>query len=459
LHFYEGLSVAQVAAELDIPVSTVEARLGAVTELVPAIQRYAADRTSKISENQAAALLSRAARRWSQGRTVGRYLVNAISAAILAFIIIAGGAVLQAQLHLFQTRPPAVTISGPLPPMPKEVIDLIDQSRDPDVVVPFRLRDAKALPPRPRWMVTSSAALRLVSTSDCAATTIRVVDLSTQKDVRPAVTIADCNDTPVILPDGTVLLNDSRAPSPRYFRSGVGVIRYDWRAGRVVNKYPNLTFPPDGGMVSKDGKILYSLDIFPEDRSRGAFLDVTELASGAQFAHIPIVLADTGGVSGGLALSTDGKTLFVNQGYQLASFDARSGAAGPVIPFSDGKSASRATVAPWVPQMTEAEANDGDAGHGIAVDPRGRTVAAVGYSDSQLKGIWLIGTSGRLSVLRRFYQSGVLRDLAFSLDGSVLYAIDASGLVLFDPQTGREIRRFQSPTIAGVYRIAGVQAQ
>jgi hypothetical protein len=109
--------------------------------------------------------------------------------------------------------------------------------------------------------------------------------------------------------------------------------------------------------------------------------------------------------------------------------------------------------------VTEVEADGGDAGHGIAVDPRGRTVAAVGYSDSQLKGIWLVGTSGRLSVLRRFYQSGVLRDLAFSLDGSVLYAIDASGLVLFDPQTGREIRRFQSPTIAGVYRIAGVQAQ
>ena len=62
-------------------------------------------------------------------------------------------------------------------------------------------------------------------------------------------------------------------------------------------------------------------------------------------------------------------------------------------------------------------------------------------------------------MLRRFYQSGALRDIAFSLDGSVLYAIDAGSLLVFDPKTGREIKRFQSPTIAGVYRIAGVQVQ
>jgi hypothetical protein len=109
--------------------------------------------------------------------------------------------------------------------------------------------------------------------------------------------------------------------------------------------------------------------------------------------------------------------------------------------------------------LTEAEANDGDAGHGIAVDPKGRWVAAVGYNDIQLRGIWLIGASGRLPVLRRFYQSGALRDIAFSLDGSVLYAIDAASLLIFDPETGREIKRFQSPTIAGVYRIAGVEVQ
>jgi hypothetical protein len=258
----------------------------------------------------------------------------------------------------------------------------------------------------------------------------------------------------VFLPDGTVLLNHAQALPPRFFRSGLGVIRYDWRSGHIVKQYPNLSLPPDGGLVSKDGNILYSLDIFSGD----TFLDLTDLASGASLAHISIVLPDAGAGSGGLALSTDRKTLFLNEGYQLASFDPVSGVAGPAAPFSGGKTAARSSLPSWLPSMTEVEAN-GDAGHGIAVDPKGRWVAAVGYNDIQLRGIWITGASGRLPVLRRFYQSGQLSDLAFSLDGSILYAIDAGGLVLFDPETGRQIKQFRSPTIAAVNRIAGVQAQ
>jgi hypothetical protein len=338
--------------------------------------------------------------------------------------------------------------------MPKEVINLIDQSGHPGVVVPFELRDAKALPPRSQWIVAPGAALQLVSTSDCSTTTVRIVDPVTQKDVRPGDVLPDCDDTPVILQDGTVLLNHSRSPAARYFRSGLDVIRYDWRAGSIVKRYANLALPPDGGLVSKDGKILYSLDTFSGD----TFLDFTDLASGASLAHISIVLPDGGAGSGGLALSTDRKTLFLNEGYQLASFDLVSGAAGPAVPFSDGKTVARSSLPSWLPSMTEVEASDGDAGHGIAVDPKGRWVAAVGFNDIQLRGIWITGASGRLPVLRHFYQSGQLSDLSFSLDGSVLYAIDAGSLLVFEPKTGREIKRFQSPTI-GVYRIAGVQAQ
>jgi hypothetical protein len=304
-------------------------------------------------------------------------------------------------------------------------------------------------------MVAPWAAMQLVTTSDCTTTTVRIVDPVTQKDVRPVGALPDCNDTPVILQDGTVLLNHSRSPVARYFRSGLGVIRYDWRAARIIKQYPNLALPPDGGLASKDGKILYSLDTF----SAYTFLDFTELASGASLAHISIILPDGGAASGGLALSTDQKTLFVNQGYQLAGFDTLSGASGPTVSFSEGKTAARSGRPSWLPSLTEVEANDGDAGHGIAIDPKGRWVAAVGYNDSELRGIWLIGASGRLPVLRRFYQSGALRDIAFSLDGGVLYAIDAGSLLVFDPKTGREIKRFQSPAIAGVYRFAGVQVQ
>ena len=459
LHFYEGLTVAQVAAELGMAASVVKTRLGTGTDLGSRVRRSAAERADRISENQAEALLSRAARQWSQRRTVGRYLVNILSATALALVIVAGGIVLQSQLHLFQARRPSVTSSGPLPPIPKEVINLIDPSKDPGLVIPFRLRDAKALEPRSQWIVGPGAALRIAPASDCSTTTVRVVDPVTQKDIQPVIALPDCYDTPVIVPDGTVLLNHARSPAATYFRPGLGVVRYDWREGRTVNRYPNLALPPDGGLVSSDGKILYLLDIFSGDRSRGTILDFTDLASGAVLAHIPIVLPDSGAISGGLALSTDRKTLFVNEGYQLASFNPFSGAPGPAVPFSDGKTAARSSLPSWLPSMTEVEASDGDARHGIAVDPKGRWVAAVGYNDVQLRGIWITGASGRLPVLRRFYRSGALSDIAFSLDGSVLYAIDAGGLVVFDPETGREIKQFRSPTIAGVRRIAGVQAQ
>jgi DNA-directed RNA polymerase specialized sigma24 family protein len=459
LHFYEGLTLAQIASDLRMPASKVKARLDTAREFGSRIQSYAAERTGRISANQADALVSRAARRWSQRRTVGRYVVNTLSATILALVIIAGGVVLQGQLHLFEARAPTVRSSGPLPPIPKELVNLIDPSKDPGVMVPFRLRDAKALPLRSQWIVAPGNALQLLVASDCSTTTIRIVDPITQKEVRPGVGVPDCADTPVILPDGTVLLNHAHTPSNPYFRSGRGVIRYNWREGRIVRQYPDLAIAAEGGLVLKDGKILCSLDLFSEDPSRGSFLDVTDLESGARLAHIPIVLPDTGAVSGGLALSMDRKTLFVNEGYQLASFDPVSGLAGPAAPFSDGSTAAGRSLPSWLPSITEVEASGGDAGHGIAVDPKGRWVAAVGYNDIQLRGIWIIGASGRLPVLRRFYQSGALSDIAFSLDGSVLYAIDAGRLVVFDPATGREIKQFGLPTIPGVNRIAGVQTQ
>jgi hypothetical protein len=438
-----------------MPASLVKAQLGAGTDLGSSLRQYAAERTGRISENQAHVLLSRAARRWSKRRPLGLYIINLLSAATLALLIVAGGIVLQAQFHLFEAHAPRVISAGP--PIPNEVVNLIDPSKDPGFVIPFRLRDAKALSPRSPWLVAPGVALRITAASDCSTTTIGAVDPVTQRDLRPGVALPDCVDTPVILPDGTVLLNHAQSPAATYFRPGLGVIRYDWREGRIVKRYPNLALPPDGCLVSSDGKILYSLDIFSGDASRGTFLDFTDLGSGATVAHISTVLADSGSVAGGLALSTDQKTLFVNQGYQLAGFDALSGAAGPAVSFSDGKTAATSALPSWLPSMTEAEANDGNAGHGIAVDPKGRWIAALGYNDPQLRGIWLTGASGRLPLLRRFYQSGALRDIAFSLDGSVLYAIDATGLLVFDPNTGREIKRFQSPTIAGVSRIAGVQ--
>lgn len=459
LHFHEGLTVAQVASELGMSASMVKTHLGTASDLGSAVRRYAAERTGRISENQAEAVVSRAARHWSQRRTVGRYIVNILSATTLALVIIAGGIVLQAQLHLFQTRAPSPTSSGPLPPIPNEIVSLINASGDSGLVIPFRLREGKPLSPRSQWIVAPGIAMQLTAAIDCSITTVSLIDPVSKKEVRPEVVLPDCNDTPVILPDGTVLLNHAQAPPAQYFRSGLGAIRYDWRAGRIIKQYPHLALPLGGALASKDGKLLYSLDAFSGDASRDTFLDFTDLESGARLVHVPVVLADSGGVAGGLALSTDQKILFVNQGYRLATFDAVSGAPGPTVSFSDGKTAARSDLPWWLPSIEDVEAQEGKGGHGLAVDPKGRWVAALGYTDPQLRGIWLIGASGPLPLLRRFYQSTALSDIAFSLDGSVLYAIDGTSLLVLDPQTGRVIKGFGYPASVGAHGIAGVQAQ
>ncbi|TMD19368.1 MAG: hypothetical protein E6I99_15350 [Chloroflexi bacterium] len=445
LHLYDGLSIAQVASELRAPQSTVQARLRGLPGLESSILRYTTARAAQISDNQPDPLVSRAVARRSRRRGWIRYAVNIASAVTLALVVIASGIVIQAQLHLFQARAPDETDLGPLPPIPNEVVYLVSGSGDSGLVIPFRLRDAQPLSARSQLIVAPGIALQLVRATDCPATTVSLVDPITRKDVRPDVMLPGCNDFPLILPDGTVLLDQAQ------FRAGI-VIRYDWSTGRIVKKYPNLAVPPNGGLVSSDGQILYTLDLF----SANTTIDFTDLASGAQLAHLPIVLADSG-ASGGLALSNDQKTLFVNQGHQLASFDARSGVAGPTIAFRDDKISAAPAHRWWLPTISEAQAAL-DAGRGVAVDPRGRWIAAIGFSDPQLRGIWLIGTSGRLHLVRRFFPSAALTGLAFSLDGSVLYAIDGTGLLVFDPQTGRTIKRFTYPAVVGAYGIAGVQA-
>jgi len=451
LHLYDGLSVAEVASELRVQESSVNTRLRQIAGLESGILGYATERASQISDNQADALVSRAANR-SQRRGWSRYLVNLVSAVTLALVIVAAGIVLQAQLHIFAPRAPSESSSGSLPTIPNEVVNLIATSGDSRLILPFRLRDADFLAPRSGEIVAPGVALHLTPAFDCSVTTVSLVDPVSQKDVRPDVALPGCIDTPVTLPDGTVLLDQAQSQTANYSRSGTHVIRYDWGAGRIVKQYANLALPLNGGLVSKDGRILYTLDLFTADTT----VEISDLASGAQIAHIAVVLAD-GGAGGGLALSTDQKTLFVNQGHQLAGFDARSGAAGPVVRFGDANLGAGSARLWWLPAMTDAQAAL-DTGRGIAVDPRGRWVAAVGFNDPQLRGIWLIGTSGQLHLIRRFYQSAALTALAFSLDGAVLYAIDGNALLLLDPETGRTIKRFTYPITVGAYGIAGVRA-
>src|SRR5437762_9574325 len=85
LHLYEGLSLAQVASELRVRESSVKTRLRQITGLESGVLRYAAERANQISDNQADALMSRAAAR-SRRRGWGRYLINLASAVTLALV-------------------------------------------------------------------------------------------------------------------------------------------------------------------------------------------------------------------------------------------------------------------------------------------------------------------------------------------------------------------------------------
>src|SRR5205823_10464158 len=245
LHLHEGLSLVQVASELRVQESTVKTRLRQITGRESGILRYAAERANQISDNQADALMSRAAAR-SRRRGWVRYLVNLASAVTLALVVIATGIVLQAQLHMFAPPAPGEVSQGPLPAIPNEVVNLIPASGDSGLVIPFRVRYADFLAPRSQAIIQPGIALRLTPALDCSVTTVSLVDPVSQKDVRSEVALPGCIDTPVILPDGTVLLDQALSQTANYFRSGTHAIRYDWRTGRIIRQYPNLAVPLNG---------------------------------------------------------------------------------------------------------------------------------------------------------------------------------------------------------------------
>jgi len=144
-------------------------------------------------------------------------------------------------------------------------------------------------------------------------------------------------------------------------------------------------------------------------------------------------------------LSPDGRTLYVNEGIRLRTFDARTGKAGAVVDFEQ----PRPSPAAWLPSWLSitADAKEGfEAGHGIAVDPTGRWVAALSIDDPSVAGIWVFDTSGSIHVARhipeptRSRQAG-FRGVAFSRDGTVLYALyveaQQGSIDVIAPETGR----------------------
>jgi hypothetical protein len=418
------------------------------------LRRYAAQRAEEISQHEANLVLNRALSRAGQRRGWTRHGVNAAAAVALSLILIAGGVLLEAQLRSSRGNPlrPA---TGAAPAIPNEIVNLDDPSQDPSLETPFDLKTGKVLAPVHRWVLPQNRALIVYSTSDCSSSTIRVVDRSTEKDTQPVVTLPDCFDTPIVLHGTSVL------PSRHGFVNGnqnqfrdAGEVMYDWSGGRITKTYPGLSIGFVGGLPSPDGSLVYTLNPFAGSPA----LDITDLVSGARVAHVPVILMAVGLNPGGLGLSTDGGTLFVNLGDQLATFDARTGGVGPVVPFKDAKPGSTSVLPAWLGSI-DADAKEGfEPNHGIAIDPKGRWVAALGSGDPTVDGIWIFSASGPMHVVHHIRVGAGFQGVAFSLDGSVLYALEGSTYVdLFDPQTGQQIKQYN--TRGDFLGIAGLEAR
>ena len=415
-----------------------------MTGLEEALRRYVARRADGISPSDADLLVTRALARPASMARWTRHGRNVVVAVALSVLLIAGGIVLEGQLIARRTGVPPPG-AGPLPTVPNEIVNLDNESQAGAFVTPFRLKDGKILPPAYRWMLPQGRALILETSSFCSTVTIHVVDQSTGRDVRPSVTLPDCYGNPVVLPGTRVLLAHEHVIDQQ--SQNLGVVSYDWSSGRVVRNYPDVSMGVSGGLLSGDAALLYTIN---PDGDTSAVLDITDLTSGARVADLNVPIMQVGLNAGGIALSPDGRTLYLNEGIRLRTFDARTGKAGVVLDFEKARPSSAAWLPgwlwPWPPSIT-ADAKEGfEAGHGIAVDPTGRWVAAISIDDPSVEGIWLFDTTGSIHVTRHISvpsrsRQASFRGVAFSRDGSVLYALhieaQQGAIDVIAPETGR----------------------
>jgi hypothetical protein len=427
-----------------------------MTELSDDLRRNIAHRADQISQNDGDLMVTRALARPASRGPWPRHGLNIVAALGLSLVVIAGGIVLETQLRGLRLGAPGPT-AGPLPSIPNEIVNLDNVSQGSDVVTPFRLKDGKVLDPRPRWIVAPGKALMVTSGGLCDLTTIHVVDLgSPPHDTTTPVSLPGCYFTPTIVPNSTtVLLDHVVGTQPQ--TQDLGTVAYDWAAGRVVGDYPNVPKGYLGGLASSDGRLLFTLDGY------GAQLAITDLTTDTNIAYVSAPVTQVGLNAGGMALSPDGRTLYVNEGTGLRTFDALTGKAGPILDFKEQRTSPTAQLPSWLTSLLPsigADAKEGlEPGHGIAVDPKGRWVAALGVNDPSYEGIWVFNTSGSMPLARRIPDIG-WRAIAASLDGSVLYGLETEAqqgaIAIIDPHTG-QMRKLAKPQFSDILGIAGIE--
>jgi hypothetical protein len=417
------------------------------------LRGYVGGRADGVSENDADVLVTRALARPAPPDRWPRHGRNAAAAVALSLVLIAGGIVLETQLlgHHSATVPSA----GPLPAVPNEIVNLDNVSQGADVVTPFRLKDQKVLDPRPRWVVAPGTGLMITSGGLCDLTVIHVVDLgSPPHDTRQPVSLPGCFLDPSLVPNSTVVLLDHQVRTQQSAQD-LGLVAYDWSAGRVVRSYPGVPPTFGGGLVSSDGTRLYTLN----PHSVGE-LDITDLTTGG-VNQVPVQIEQVGLNAGGMALSPDGRTLYLNQGTSLRTFSARTGKAGLVLNFKDPRAGPTAVLPGWLtallPSINVTAKEGFEPGHGIAVDPKGRWIAALGIDAPGIQGIWVFDTAGSIRLLRHVDLRVAWRGIAASLDGSVLYGLDSQGSIdIFDPHTG-QMRQIVNARFPDLFGIAGIE--
>lgn len=435
-----------------------------MTDLERRLRGHVAQRAETITHHDADLMVTRALARPSGRPSWTRHGLNAIAAVVVSLVLIAGGVVLGMQLHALRTGSHAPS-PGPLPAVPNEIVNLHGMSQSFDLVTPYRLTDRRILTPRPRWILAPNTGLMIDTGGICDLTWIHVVDLgSPPHDKRPPVSLPGCYVSPTLVPKSTVILM-AHVVSSNGTNRYVGTDAYDWAAGRVLKTYDNISTGFAGGVVSADGKRFYTLLPYAQSKAQ---LQLIDLVTGAHLIDTSVDVVQVGLNPGGIALSPDGGTLYVNEGMQLQAFDAHSGQALRTVEFK-GSSAGAAARLPgwlsaWLPSAVDAQAKESfEPGHGLAIDPNGRWVAVLGIDDPAYEGIWIFDTRTmrlirHISNPSRSLHTG-FRDLAASLDGSVLYALylepQQGSIEVIDPRSGR-MRVFSDSRFSDLTGIAGV---
>lgn len=430
------------------------------------LRTYAFDRAQAISRHDADLVVSRALSRPSSRGAWARHGVNAMAAVALSLVLLAGGIILGMQLHGLRTgsRPPS---PGPLSQVPDEVVDLDSITPAFDQVTPFRLRDGQVLAPRPRWSLEPGTALKLETFARCDHTVIHVINLNPQPaDVRAPVSIPGCYTATTPIPNSTLVLFDHTLPS-NGSTQWAGIDVYDWAAGRVIRTYDNVGLGLNGTLVSADGKRLYTLD---PNGSATAQLEIYDLTAGALIVSSTLSVEQAGLNAGGIAFSPDQRLLYVNEGSRLQAVDAYTGKIQKTVAFKDSGTGPTAALpgwlSIWLPALVDGQAKENvEPGHGLAVDPSGRWVAALGIDAPVYDGIWIFD-AGSMRLIRHIPNPSPslhtgFRGLAASRDGSVLYALyieaQQGSIDVIDPQSGR-MRTFSNSRFSDVMGIAGVES-